>query len=595
MRAAAIVAATLGLSLCAWPVAPVTLAQSSGDDGWNPFKLLWPEQRQPRRPPPPPVREGGVPGGAPADRVNMQPGPFGSPSRPVESTDLSPVLAPDASGLPLELWRGLDLKALEELLASLSLPPRSSAMHQLWRRMLLSSANPPVGIPSPDHFVALRLEALYRSGLLADMTEVLEKSGASSALLQALAARKDIGVGAREAGCRSIKTLAAPSSGLPGRLKGETQLLAGYCAAIAGDTAAAGLAADLAREEGIEADVPIAVLAAFAGGTKPRLQLPKRVLLLDYRFLELMGPVDAAHIFDKAEPALLAALASDAAVDVRLRTAGAEAALRLHALAPEAVADIYRQQVVATAAASSAQGERLDPLVRRARLYQTIEFTARPDLKARLVRAMLEDARRAGVHLQTARMLDPLLAALPPGPDMAPLAEPALEGALAAGEFERARRWATTRGLEHWLALIDIADPSLRDGRPPGMMYVEELVARGRLSAEALHRLATVLDALDFEVPMAVWEAASRSPQPATGFLPETGVLADLKQSAQRKDVGRAILLAMRTLGPAGADGANILALGDALRALRRIGMEADARRLGLEALFDVWPRTAGN
>ena len=78
-------------------------------------------------------------------------------------------MAPDASGLPLELWRGLDLKTLEELLAGLELPPRSPALHQLWRRMLLSSATPPAGAPNPEHFLALRLEALYRSGLLADM------------------------------------------------------------------------------------------------------------------------------------------------------------------------------------------------------------------------------------------------------------------------------------------------------------------------------------------------------------------------------------------------------------------------------------------
>ena len=42
----------------------------------------------------------------------------------------------------------------------------------------------------------------------------------------------------------------------------------------------------------------------------------------------------------------------------------------------------------------------------------------------------------------------------------------------------------------------------------------------------------------------------------------------------------------MRALGPAGPEGANVLALGDAVRALKRIGLEADARRLALEALL---------
>ena len=62
-------------------------------------------------------------------------------------------------------------------------------------------------------------------------------------------------------------------------------------------------------------------------------------------------------------------------------------------------------------------------------------------------------------------------------------------------------------------------------------------------------------------------------PQPSGGYLPDTGVLADLAQSAQRGDAGRTILLVMRTLGADGPEGANILALGDSIRALKRVGL----------------------
>src|SRR5205085_12680186 len=145
------------------------------------------------------------------------PAPWTSPrGGRVEKSELSPIMAPDASGLPLELWQGLDLKTLEELLAGLELPPRSPALHQLWRRMLLSSATPPAGAPNSEHFVALRLEALYRSGLLDDMEKVLGENGAPGPIVQTLRARREIGLGRREAGCQAIATLAAPSSGLPG-------------------------------------------------------------------------------------------------------------------------------------------------------------------------------------------------------------------------------------------------------------------------------------------------------------------------------------------------------------------------------------------
>ena len=167
-------------------------------------------------------------------------------------------MAPDSSGLPLDLWRGLDLTTFEELLARLDLPPRSPVLHQLWRRMLLSAATPPSGAPSPDHFLALRLEALYRSGT----ARRHDRGDRQCRLAPARScwhcrARKDIGLGRYDEGCRTITTLAAPSSGLPGRLKGETQLLMGYCAAKAGDAPGADLAASLAREEGVEAELPL--------------------------------------------------------------------------------------------------------------------------------------------------------------------------------------------------------------------------------------------------------------------------------------------------------------------------------------------------
>jgi len=589
---AVICAIVAGLGL-----ADARLRPTAAQDGWNPFKSKA-EQAPPRR-----SRENAAvaPPGAPAspgeatpDPAYVRPAPWQSPrGGPVERVELEPIMAPDTSGLPLELWRGLDLNTLEGLLAGLELPPRSPALHQLWRRLLLSNATPPAGAPDAEHFVALRLEALYRSGLLSDMEALLKDSGTAGPVVKTLAARRDIGLGQRDAGCQAINTLAAPRSGLPGRLKGETQLLAGYCAAAANDGAAASLAAELAREEGLQAELPLAVLAAVATGSKPRLKLPTRVLLLDYRFLELLGPVNAQQILEKAEPALLVVLAGDAKTDARARLAAAEAALRLNALAPEAVAEIYRR--LASSTTGNTDPQSADPLLRRALFLRAAELAQAPAQRARFLRAMLDDARRTQAQAQTARLIAPLLANLQPASDVGWFAEAAVEIAAAAGDFSRARQWADAAGLRHWTALLDIGDPARQGGRLPSLAAMEELAVRGRLGAETLHRLATVLDALDIDVPIALWDGANRTPQPATGYLPETGVLADLAQSAKRNDAGRTILLVMRALGPDGPGGANVLALGDAIRALKRTGLEADARRLALEALLPAWPRVSVN
>jgi hypothetical protein len=146
------------------------------------------------------------------------------------------------------------------------------------------------------------------------------------------------------------------------------------------------------------------------------------------------------------------------------------------------------------------------------------------------------------------------------------------------------------------LALVDIADPDVpAQRRGEGLSALEDVALRGRLAPEALHRLATVLDALDYQVPFQLWEAASRAPQPTTGHLPATGVLAELRDASKRRDVAATILAAIRSLGPNGAEGAHMIALGDAIRFLRRAGLDREARAVALEAMFPLWPRASNS
>jgi hypothetical protein len=241
---------------------------------------------------------------------------------------------------------------------------------------------------------------------------------------------------------------------------------------------------------------------------------------------------------------------------------------------------------------------------RRVQLFVAAEMERTPLKKVRLIRSYLDESRRAGLYMTALRMIAPASESVPLAPEIGWFAETGIEAALAAGDYERARSWATfgaavsgngNGGLNHWLALIDIADAQARGDRDASLQYVEALAVRGRLDPTLLHRLATVLDALHYSVPIPLWEAASRSPQPAGGFLPETGVLTELQDAAKKREFGRTVLLTMKTLGPNGAEGAHMIALGDSIRALKRAGLEPDARRLGFEALFASWPRAIVN
>lgn len=620
----------LALLLCAALVAMPGLGPDAmAQEAWNPFeKKEQPRSKrqaapvEPARPalrtmdgvsgkpwanqqlgPGLPLPAGAAAEGNSGESIDRQPLPaLDEKSRAVERMELEPAVTSDGTGMPLELWQGLDAKATEELVAKLEVPPRSAALFGLWRRVWTSNSTPPTGGATPAHFEALRLEVLFRSGLVAEMTARANdtgEAGQTDPLLSALRARIVVAAGDRAQGCIDARAAARTSAEMPKQIKAEMLLLSGYCAAADGNLEAAGLAAELARAEAINAPLALAALDAFTTGQSGRAALPRRVSLMDFRFLEIAGAVQPGDVIDKAEPALLVTLALAEQGDLAVRTAAGETAARWNIIDPETLATIYRLQPLPAGVDPLTQ--RGENHMRRAVLFKAIDGERTPMRKTRLVRALLDDARRHGLFMPIATILAAPIQDLVPAQEIGWFAETAIEINLAAGRYADARTWinfsGTDRGdgLQHWLALADIADSRMKGARGAALPRVEQLALRGRLSSDLLHRLATVLDALDYQIPIPLWEAASKTPQPATGHLPETGVLPQLADAAKRREFARTVLLAMRTLGPTGAETAHMIALGDAIRALKRAGLEPDARRLGLEAVFAAWPRTAAN
>ena len=565
-------------------------AQEAAAQDWDPLDLFSEKKRpEPARQPPPP------PG---PDTITPPPGE--AKSQAVERLDLSPVMAPDGSGLPYELWRGLDVASFERLIAEIEIPPRSPALHALWLRLITSDVTPPGGGPADQQFMALRLETLYRSGLLEQASQELAKMPAAAGIVATLAARNDIGLGKKEQGCTTAQNAGPIPIDLPKPLKVQAAMISGYCAAISGDQGGAGLAAEMAREEGQKESAGLEALDAISVHASPRIAAKETVSLLDYRLFEAAGgTIEPAVLLKQGAPSLLAALALDPNTPPALKLPAAEAAAQLNAISPDQIAGIYRANAsLAGAAAGPNTAER------RAQLFVEAEAERTPLKKVRLIRSFLDESRRAGLYLSALRMSARASDTVQPVPEIGWFAETAIEIALAAGDYDKARSWASygaTLGaspegsLSHWLALIDIADSNSPGNRGESLHYIEDLAVHGRLDPTLLHRIATVLDALAYDVPIPLWEAASRTPQPAGGFLPETGVLSELQDAAKKREFGRTVLLAMKTLGPNGVEGAHMIALGDSIRALKRAGLEGDARRLGFEALFASWPRAIVN
>jgi hypothetical protein len=534
------------------------------------------------------------PGGGRVIREELAPSAaYEERRRGVEREELDPVMAADGSGLPHDVWSGLSAEQFAAAVGTLSLPPRSPTLSSLWRRLITAETPGVAGAAKPAQFTALRIETLDQSGLIDEVAAVLAREPAADTdpLLRALTARSEIGLGNSERGCEIARELRSVQAELPAPIRADVLLINGYCAASRGDMETAGLQAGLLRD----LDLPgagVDLLDAVAAGLAPTIPAGAKLGLLDYRIANLRGAAGRDRVIGAATPALLVGLARDPRTAPDLRLAAGEAAARLSLIPAQDLGPLYR--------ASGAGGDAGS--IERAGLFKSAEGERTPLRKARLIRAFLDDARRADLYwpaLQTmaapAREVEPL-------PEVGWFAETAIEVALVAGDYATVRRWAglgelsgagpgSIQPLAHWAALADIADAAPDGDRTRHLAAVERMAANGRFDPDLLHRLVTVLDALDMNVPMSLWELASRTPQPAGGHLPDTGVLSDLADASRKKAFAPTVLLVTRTLGPGGAQGAHMIALGDALRALKRAGLEAEARHLALEGLFAGWPR----
>ena len=531
----------------------------------------------------------------------LQPVQGGVPTAPVESDNLAPV-GSGAGGFAGEMWRGTEASAVQALFERMTVPPRSPVLSGLWRRLLLSDAPEPAG-SSARPVLALRAERLMRHGWLKEASDLSASvANPSDPALRMLGARADLAAGNSDRACQTVRDALPQASGMPEAMRKDLLLITAYCSARTKSADAAGLAGDLLRDQGVDDPLAIAVLDSIAETKTPKVPRPEHLDMIDYLFLSLVGSASAEDALATASPALLMVLAADGSAQPQVRLAAAERAAALNALDAGALADAYASVAFPPERIASPLASLEDGPVGRALLFQAVTSERDPGRKARYARALLVSARDDDVADAVAQALADPIADLPQTPELAWFAETAIEIDLAAGRYGPAVSWTLfgdkaasggTSGLITWLALADVADPEAHVARGSSLDPLGTAAAAGAFPPDQLHRIITVLDALEYSIPIPLWDLASRTPQPSAGYLPATGVLADLQAAAKAHQAGRTVLLAIEAIGGGKADEANLLALGDAIRALKAVGFETEARRLGYEALAADWPRHA--
>jgi len=552
----------------------------------------------------PPAQQGYVPGragsevprgGSGADRSQMYSTPAAN-----TSSSWAPATIADVNHI--------DPGEAERLLKTLSAAPKSRTLRELLGSVLANAGA--AAHREGQSAAAAKIDAQLRLGFVEEAAAfpIPEGLNRESSDWAGFALRRSVAMlalGRGEDACRDARDIIAVADGLPGKDKDLGILLSGYCGALSNTSAAVTLAADVARDRSGFDPAGLAGLEAVARGARPRIPTSLKLSPIAYRMLQKAGADPGQLVAAQADAALLAVMPVDGLLPAEARIEAAEKSAAAYILAPEMLAKSYGEAPRGTdieAMPAGRDAETGSPALRRAVLYVAATRQPTPLRKVRLVRAFLDSSGKAGLLEPALGIMSEPVSRIAPVDEIGWFAETAVEALLVGGRIEEARQWlqlaenADPRGpgaLAHWAALVDIADPSRPARRGDSLASLERMALRGDFKPAELHRLATVLDALDYQVPIPLWEAASRSPQPTDGYLPPTGVLSELQQAAKSGESAKMILLVASAIGPDGPAGAHIIALGDVIRALKRAGMEREARRLGVEALFTAWPRSA--
>lgn len=512
------------------------------------------------------------------------------------------LYAQDEGGLGFEVWRGTDRTLAEKLLARLPDGISSPVMRDLIRRLLLSEAHPPQGDATLS-FVAIRAERLAALGLLDEQgvrafvnaapgghsDDALERFLLDTMLLAA----------------EDVPACAMVRQGVEALDSAYRQRVLIYCDAVTDNDAAAALGQTLLQEPGFAEDRSFDVLLGLMldGGEGPldRLPNPSALHLAMLRELGMGVPADAVQA---ASPGLVEAIAFTADTALPVRLEAAERAEALGLLAAERLARLYTSVDFTPdelASPSDAIADVAGPIA-RALMYKVALWHAVPVARAEALRAYwgLAESTRGWRGFATAtRVSAGLVLGLTPAAELTWFAGDAVRALFAADHVGAAQGWLALAAAESVtdpeaaavLATVrPLADIAL--GNPDHVWTGEAIEAWLRSHGESTEietrnrrrTMHTLVEALGESLPGPAWVSLLDGPLAEWANAPTATLWRALESAAAAGRVGATILLAQLALNNGDIESSGMLPLGMAVSALHRIGLEAEARDLALEA-----------
>ncbi len=487
-------------------------------------------------------------------------------------TRVDGALAPD-------LWRRTDPAFLAGVLDRLPSVYESPAAQALARRVLLSGGEAPRG--DAQDAARERFEALGKMGAADELAIMAAGAGAGLAdpLIAQYASQAELARGRRPEACMRGRNAQGGETPPPFLLR-----LRAYCAAVTGDRGGADLALALARTSGAEDAWFTGAIAAASGapGARPPAARYDNSLNTQLSLAAQLRP--GPNPLNSASTLALVALARAEQAPQPQRAQATALAFRRGAIPAAEARSILRSTPAEITSA-------LPPIAVALRQVEAAPGTLEA---AGAIATVLRQASAPVDFDAAARFFKDDIAALQIAPDQSAtltFARAAVvtgDGALAQRLIASARQAGVAEAA---LAPLDAALIIWTGaGGEPGALAIRRRIDAGGASlARAAARDVAILLALGAPADGVVQSFLLANP-PQGGARANSGALLALAAAEERGAVAEGALLAVLAAGEGGPARLDAESLERIIRALRALGLGADARRFGVEALIAGQP-----
>jgi hypothetical protein len=514
--------------------------------------------------------------------------------------DSGGTLEESMGGLGVAMWSGTPRATIERLLPQLPNELTSPGLHDLARRLLLTTAIAPRGEADSRgaSLIGLRVEKLGAMGLtgaVVDLVGIAPSRDTDPALVRATIDSRlafDDVAGACEAEAPARKVF----DGLYWRM------VAIFCQAVAGDSAAAAFETNVLADSG-DLDDPafFAMAETLTSGGKADLDSLSQPTLLHLAMSRAVDATLPSDVLETGSATILRAIADVPNVSEDVRLEAAERAAAVGAAGPRWLAEKYAAVEFSdedlSKAISRAEEERT-PRV-RALLYQAASLQSLPVTRAAVMQKAWEIAEEDGNYLLMARLYLPLLEEIDASGELVWFAADAARTLFVMRRPAEALAWAGllrrfAREPEH-RAMARLLWPIARltrgtgsaggFGSPAHREWIETL--REVAGADANRRIGLaylLLEALGEAPPEEYWRALLDGVARTNAMVPDPAYLRAFRRAARGGRRGETVMLALLVLGSGGTENAGADVVAEIVIGLHRVGLDDDARQIAMEA-----------